>query len=284
MTGLIRRIRRMSEGVALRRGRPLLIAVRVPDSVGYCESIGLDITRWLDEDLVDIMTVGGYFRLSPWETSAHLGHKYGVPVYASLDDSRMGNDKSGFRDSQLCYRARAMEAWAAGVDGIYMYNAFNPKHPLWRELGDAKTLNTLDKVYTPVVRSLWGVGGYLRGGEQYVTRSKLCPEKPVTLQAGQPHVVTFPVGDDFAAANAAGATVSVKLRLRVADLAKAEDIAVRLNGPALTGGALADGWVEFPVPPERVEKGTNRCEVALMPGAKGEPVWQDLQLSVAYAK
>ncbi len=39
-----------------------------------------------------------------------------------------------------------MEAWNAGVDGIYMFNFFNPNRPEWRELGDPKTLAGLDKL------------------------------------------------------------------------------------------------------------------------------------------
>jgi hypothetical protein len=282
MTGLLRRIRRMTEEVAIRRGRPLLVAVRVPDSMGYCRGIGLDIERWLREDLVDIMTVGGYFRLSPWETSAQLGHKYGVPVYASLDDSRMRDDEGKVRDSPECYRARAMEAWLAGVDGIYMFNAFNPKSPLWRELGDPKTLSALDKVYMPVVRSLWGVGGYLRGGQQFLARPVLCPERPVTLRPGEPHVVTFPVGDDLPEQEAEGLAPAATLRLRVEGLATPDDLVVMLNGPALTGGSLNHGWLEFALTPGQVRRGRNRCEMALGAGVQEQPVLRDLQLVVDY--
>ena len=64
------------------------IAVRVPDSVGYCKAIALDLYRWLEEDLIDIMVVGDYFWLQPWERSVELGHKYEVPVYPSLSGSR----------------------------------------------------------------------------------------------------------------------------------------------------------------------------------------------------
>ena len=69
---------------------PLLISVRVPDSVGFCRAIGLDLERWLAEDLIDMLVVGGYFRLQPWEESVALGHRYGVPVYAGLSESRVG--------------------------------------------------------------------------------------------------------------------------------------------------------------------------------------------------
>jgi len=78
MTDLIRRLHRMTEDEGIKRGKPILIAVRVPDSVEYCRGIGLDIERWLKEGLVDLLITTCYFRLNPWEYSVELGHRYGV--------------------------------------------------------------------------------------------------------------------------------------------------------------------------------------------------------------
>ena len=89
MTDLVRRIRRMTEEVGQRRGRPILVAMRLPDSVPYCRAIGLDIERWLADDLLDLLIPAGYLQLSPWETSVELGHRYGAMVYPALDESRV---------------------------------------------------------------------------------------------------------------------------------------------------------------------------------------------------
>jgi hypothetical protein len=80
MTGLLKRVRLMSEEQGARRGRPILISVRVPDSVDFCREMGLDIERWLGEGLVDMLITTCYFRLNPWSYSVQLGHRYGVPV------------------------------------------------------------------------------------------------------------------------------------------------------------------------------------------------------------
>src|SRR5262245_63997863 len=45
MTELLRRIRAMTEAVGRKKGAPILLAVRVPDSVPYCKLIGLDLDR-----------------------------------------------------------------------------------------------------------------------------------------------------------------------------------------------------------------------------------------------
>lgn len=57
MTELVRRVRVMSREVGRKRGRPILLAVRVPDSLEYCRFVGLDLERWLAEGLVDLLTV-----------------------------------------------------------------------------------------------------------------------------------------------------------------------------------------------------------------------------------
>ena len=142
MTGLLRRIRKMTEEVALSRGRPLLISVRVPDSLGYAEAIGLDLIQWLEDDLIDIVVGGGYFHLEPWENLVALGKRYDVPIYACLSARTRVTDSR-----QEVWRGEAMNAWDAGVSGIYIFNRFNPKDPIFRELGDPETLKGLDKVY-----------------------------------------------------------------------------------------------------------------------------------------
>jgi hypothetical protein len=66
MTELLRRVRRMTEDLSLRRGRPLLISVRVPDSVGFCRAVGLDLERWLAEDLSVLAGADPYSKPQWW--------------------------------------------------------------------------------------------------------------------------------------------------------------------------------------------------------------------------
>src|SRR5690606_14864319 len=89
MTELMRRLREVADAKGQERGRPILISVRVPDSAEYSRAIGLDIQAWLENDLIDMLGVASYFQLNSWKTSADLGHRYGVKVYPSLDESRV---------------------------------------------------------------------------------------------------------------------------------------------------------------------------------------------------
>ena len=140
MTSLMLRIREMTEEVSVKRGRPMLISIRIPDSVDYCKAIGIDLIKWLEDDLIDIVVGGGYFHIEPWENLVALGKKYGAPVYACLSASRIQGDMK-------VWRGEAMNAWEAGVDGIYTFNRFNPRDQVFRELGDYEALKALESAY-----------------------------------------------------------------------------------------------------------------------------------------
>jgi hypothetical protein len=143
---LFRQIRSMTEEVAARRGRPFLIGVRIPDSVDYCRALGIDLPMLLGEDLVDIVTGSGYFKLEPWENLATLGKDYDVAVYAAMVARRLmgGGDPDAETDLAV-WRGEAYNAWKAGVDGIYTFNRFNPKDPIFREIGDPEALEAAER-------------------------------------------------------------------------------------------------------------------------------------------
>lgn len=147
MTDLLRQIRRVLDAVAVRRSRPFLLAIRVPDSIGYCKAIGLDLVAWLQEGWVDLISSCDYFKLEPWETLVELGHSYNVPVYACLEARRIlhGQKKDPVTSLKI-WRGEAYNAWQGGVDGIYTFNQFVPQAPVFRELGDPQLLETLDRI------------------------------------------------------------------------------------------------------------------------------------------
>lgn len=282
MTDLIRRVRGMTEDVAIRRGRPILIAVRVPDSVGYCWAIGLDLAKWLEDDLVDILIAGGYFRLSRWEDTVALGHEHGVPVYPSLDESRVRNDTRKVRNSIEAYRGRAKNCWNAGADGIYLFNLFDPTAPHWRELGDPQGLEKLDKIYFVAARGAARARSFLAEGERFATAPTLCPDRPVALAIGRPYKTTLAVGDNVLWGKEQGVTPEITLSLEVDGLAGAGDLSVTLNRRAVGDGVLASKWLDYDLSPEAVQKGANQIEIVLQAGAESGVRLLDAQLRVSY--
>lgn len=162
MTNLLHRVREMADEVGRKRGKPILIACRLPDSVEFCRAIGLDLERWLQEDLIDIITGCGYFKLEPWENWVTLGKKYEVPTYACLVRRRI-IEKEMDADTDIKYwRGEALNAWKAGIDGIYTFNRFNPNDPIFRELGDPEFLRSKEYIDQTVYVSCEGSTRYLR--------------------------------------------------------------------------------------------------------------------------
>jgi len=282
MTDLVRRIRRMTEQVGLKRGRPILVGIRVLDSVEANRAIGLDVARWLEEDLVDLMAASGYFRLSPWQTSVELGHKHGVPVYPCLSESRMRGEAGKLRQSLAGYRARAMDAWDSGADGVYLFNSFNPKSPLWSELGDPAKLATMDKLYTTGARGTRVINRWLPDGKRFLRRTVVSPESPLALKPGEPATVDLRVGEDVAASKAQGVNASATLRLHVKGMPEAGELAAELCGRRLAPAKQADPWLDYAVPPTALRKGVNAIRVTVRKDSKSRPVLQDVLLRVRY--
>lgn len=312
MTDLIRRTRAMMDRVGAARGRPLLLAVRAPDCVKYCREIGPDVERWMAEGLMDVWIASGYFRLNEWETSVATAHRYGVPLWACLDESRMQGDlpapryaaediaaEKAFalrkwgtppaesktpaanvvRNTPEAYRARALRAWDAGADAVMLFNFWwdppDPHFDLLSEIGDPQTLARMSKVYCAYYRGRKGMepGYWLKGGERFAkVPAVFAPESPEQLVAGERKVI------DLRVAEKVGRDARVALCIQVEGLRPADDLSVTLAGEQLSGGSLSGVWLEYVVDADKVVKGTNRFEVSLAAAAASRPTLHDLQL------
>ena len=264
MTGLMRRVRSMTEEVGRERARPILVAVRVADSVEFNRGIGLDIERWLEDGLVDILITTCYFRLNPWDYSVKLGREHGVAVYPCLSDSRVRGQSRFNRGSYASYRGRAMNAWAAGAAGIHTFNHFNPNSRVFRECGDPEALRTMDKLYFATVRD-GNPSSWLAGAANYCTVPILTPTHPKTIAPGRPLDIGITIGDDVARAQQDGYEPKIQCHLEVPRIRRVDQLTVRFNEHALSGGKLAKGWVDYPVPPGIVRQGANKVQIAVNP-------------------
>ena len=257
MTGLVRRTRAMLDRVGQERGKPLLLTVRAPDSAGYCRAIGLDLERWLADGLVDVLVAGGDFRLNPRAVAVDLGHRHGVPVWCDHDITVRYQQAGEFnRNSIETLRARASDSWQSGADALYFFNWFNPRHAMWRELGDPEELRALPKTYFANVmgQSGWRTAEVaLRGGLRFLTLTQPHAGTPVLLTAGTPLIVPVTLGREFDGPGAPSATGHV--------LAGAGELGIAVNGQSLGALARAGGWRRFSVPDRILRAGPN--ELAL---------------------
>ncbi|AHF91630.1 hypothetical protein OPIT5_16845 [Opitutaceae bacterium TAV5] len=295
MTDLLRRVRAMTDAEGRRRGRPLLIAVRVPDSATYSRAIGLDLETWLSGDLVDLLVVGGYFQLNDWEESVTLARKHGVKIYPSLDDARVPDTadtpphRSTLRMTDLAYRARVANALDAGADGVYFFNQFNPRRPIWREAGDPALLATLDKDY---FASVPGVGATPMRSNlplgPYQTIETLNPGAPRLLAPGQTARARIRLAESPASMERPP-SFSLCLRIKNPDTKTNAPVAghtpeIRFNDIRLDNPAAEGEWLVYPVTPDLVRRGPNEIRATLPSAAPASLQWLDLMMKVRHTR
>ena len=291
MNDLLRRVRRMADDVASRRGRPLLLAAHTPFSLEDCVHVGVDLETWLKEGLIDQFCPGGneesVLRDSYTDIIA-LGHKYEVPVYPCLswafwqhwvflDESdgtyrdhrewlrtlyggqpdRLGKPTyikvfNGWEGAFPTWRGAAMNMLNAGADGLYIFNPGLGLPHWWREIGEVATMAGKDRLY---------------GIDRFAGADSFKYIQEVALEGEVPVSVSFQVGEDVGAAGAKSLDFSVHLW----DHVPGDDLSVKLNGASVEGLAPTDAgrnpqegqWLRGNLDAKQVNRGANLFEVAV---------------------
>lgn len=256
LTDMMRKIRAMTERIGMERGRPILVAIRIPDSEAYCREIGIDLKEWLKDGLVDIVIGSGYFRLNDWEYLVKLGHKYNIKVYAGLSESRITKLHPLLqRNSKLTYRARAAAALQAGVDGIYLFNQFSvssPKMGYIREIGDSGKLAKTNKLYFVTYRD-GSPNRDVKNGRRHQKIEILTPGNAASLAAGP---INFPLhtGDESQAESASLILYGEPLI--------PEALSVTFNGTPLKFNHSDQGLLYYTVPVKLIRAGKNTVSLS----------------------
>lgn len=272
LTALMQRIRTMTEQRGLERGRPILVSIRVPDSIEYCHSMGFDLEQWMEQGLIDILITTGYFRLNPWDYSVKLGQKYGVAVYPCLSDSRVKGETRFLRGSLESLRGRAMNAWHSGSQGLYIYNHFNPNSPMWNELGDPETLRHKNKLYFVTVRD-GNPNRFLARGKLHQTVPILTPSSPMMLSPNSESHFKLSVADDVLSAEKNGQHCKAVLHLNIPGAVDPSRLLVRLNGKDLKKYHHPKNWLDYEVPVSYLQQGDNQVSVNLTAQKMAQDQW-----------
>ncbi len=268
MTALMRRVRIAVDAAGKQRGRPILLSIRVPDSVPFCRDVGIDLERWLREGLVDMVITSGYWRHHPWQYTVDLCQRYNVKCYASLDESRLRKAvaPSLNRQTVATYRARAMAARQAGMQGVMYFNLFSPAKIRAFMYGSPERMRLHDKSYFVSYRGRQkGAGHYVKGAKRYFVLPELSGVAPTKIAPGK--ACTFPIwiGDDIEALVQADIRPKCELRLDVA-VPEGAMLSVMVNGHAITG-AEAEGRIQrYPLRLEHLVCGENRLEFTVAEG------------------
>ena len=271
ITSMMGEIRKLTDAAAKRRGKPFLIAVRVPDTVTTSLDNGMDVAAWLAEDLIDILIIGGGY--APWslpvETWVEASRSHGVPVYPCVN---MG------KELLPLVRGLASNWYRSGADGLYFWNLGTPFefmtgdelveirrrcYACVHEVGDANMLVGKDKLFS-IDSATGGILPYY--AHLSAPRPLPLESKHGALRTGVIGRLPLIVGDDVESHLPTKATLSVEFN----DLSWKDTLLIRLNGeelidnrfvPASEGQTVSPRFVcDVQVPPLRT--GRNVVELA----------------------
>jgi len=295
-TALLKRIRDRAEEIGKMRGRPILIAVKVPDSVAYSKAAGIDLTEWLNQKLVDLV-IGG-LHVDPWGDMVALCHHNGVKYYATVEPEfyypESGAIGSGGgiplkRNVNERYYAQILAAKKAGVDGIEFFNMFYEN-----QVRDIMSIVTEEELayknkrffptpYVSPFQEFW-----LKNGNSYSEKlSRLTLETPILVLPEVGNELVLEVGDNLQEANAAGVNVDVKVAI-YGKIPKPEDLILKIGTHPLTYLESADNNVHFySVPADALSVGLNRITLSMSDSGSQAMMPEmimkgDAQLTAAY--
>ena len=276
LTAFQRDLSEMARARSAASGEPCLVAAVIPETVALSNYVGIDIEAWLHEGLLDMIIAGdGYVPFSPGATELiALGHRYNTPVYVRTNAN--GDRDRPFHVHPEIWRAAASNHWAAGADGLYVFNTFDAdmfegRGPeLFAEMADPDKLRFLDKLYLVHWHHAFVRYGY---GDiyYYMPHENMLP-MPV---AAEERYVEFMCLEDLDGAVAAGRTPEIVLRLGVENLAPGDECSFTFNGVALpeprsVSEADSERIFEYPLEPRYVIRGTNTIRAGLRPKSRGD--------------
>jgi hypothetical protein len=148
MTAFVGDARAIVDEAARRRGHPVRLVSRVPDTPEEALACGLDVEAWLEAGRIDAVIAGNGYNFSsyPLERWLDLAHRHGVPVYGSFE--RQAHLKIPRFGSPETLRAAIATLWEKGADGLYFFNFVNhDEMPLLDEFADRTRLARLPKEY-----------------------------------------------------------------------------------------------------------------------------------------
>lgn len=318
MTDLVRRVQRRLRQAEQQSGRRQWLVVRVPPTLADSLRTGLDVAAWIDEDLVDIVVVGGGF--IPFETPVaefvEAAQGTGCRIYGCIEATRYIDERH--------LRALASRWYEDGADGVYLYNFYTMSRDwnqrAFRELSDPAVMARRDKIHgTDSAGPISPVEGH-SGGFRYASPST---QLPVALQPGfqgRGPCIKVRVTDDLemALAEEALGPCKVAIRLSLADVASQEMVSrgddwleASLNGECLqwkharvqVGGWSRQQighlfWADYPTYPRLVEQdttlvefdvmgsslrhGVNEVEIRLREAGPGRLLVEGVEITIAY--
>jgi hypothetical protein len=221
LTAFVGEARAILDAAAKRRGHPLRLISRVPDSPDKARAAGLEVEVWLKAGWLDAVIAGhgGTFSANELDLWVALTHRHQVPVYGVLDRMRFRGKTFARYGTPETLRAAIATLWQKGADGLYFFNYYLPgEYPLLGEFADRTQLARLPKEYFLDSNHGTAFNGTVSSGPL-----------PIALKAGATATVCLFLADAPAPAS------SLQLELVWQGASGFAPPSICLNGRALTG-------------------------------------------------
>jgi hypothetical protein len=248
VTELMRMVRRMLFEVARKRGRPYLLAAKVPQNLQGCRADGFDVEVWAQENLVDIFTLGSRSVDVDLAAFRRITAGRNIKLQPCFDDH---HTTDGYRYAPIeVLRGVFANWWRQGADSVATFNWSNapPEScravgalpgPLshrqaYREVGSLATMELKDKIFIVERR-----GGY-PWAEGFFNRNDTAPLPLTMARGGAPATLRMRISDDLTSHGSSLKQALVRVVLFGAS--DDESVSVTSNGAALPLLARDPHW------------------------------------------
>jgi len=267
LTEFLRCVRRHVDQRARDRGRPMWLAARVDESLEGCAQDGFQVNTWVDERLIDILTMGSGTIDVQVEAFKALTEGTGIQIYPCL----YGWPSKYMPLASEMARALAVNYWYQGADGLYTFNwnahshAHRPRknakwayqHALLREIGDPETLRGKNKRFA---------ADRGRPTRVYPHNWVDCV-LPVSLEAGVGGGawvdIPIMVGEEFTRASEPKA---IELHIDCEELTEDDHLAIKLNWQDVGAPQRSGGRISVTVNSRELKRGRNQVQVSVDTG------------------
>ncbi|MCX7008196.1 MAG: FAD-dependent oxidoreductase [Kiritimatiellaeota bacterium] len=307
LTEFVRAARRETLAAAQRRGHPVRLAVRVPDTPEFALGMGFDATGWAHDGLVDMIIPCGWWNgfedipIEEWR--AALGPAAGKCQIVPGTACTYACTKKGFmmERNMAAMRGFVVAMFDRGADGLYLFNHFAPvtmnirarkpdgkifiectQGDLLRVAGDPAGAVAAPRVHALALH------------DQIPEKSSYQQPLPATLAPPQSLVFKLYTGPKPAtgryilcvgldkADDLAAAKLTVRLNgsecRALADMPQPAKPELRLELPRQNTCEVAPRILQFNAPLASVARGYNTVEVTLAQGQKQTVIWLEALL------
>ena len=246
VTEFMRMVRLMLLEVAQQRGRPLLLAAKVPQTLEGCHADGFDVKAWADQHLVDVLTLGSRSMDVDVEgIRAAVGND--VHLQPCFDDH---HTTDGYRYGSIEFlRGVFANHFQRGADSVATFNwsvgtpevcrivgsdVGPPSHQAaYQEVGDPKSMAGKDKFFAIERR-----GGY-PWADGFFNRNDTAPLPKQFTDDEREAKFTLHISD---APPASDVKASLTLRCVLFQADEADDFEIRFNGTRLSVTTRDPEW------------------------------------------